>query len=117
MILRAPDGVGVDHADRDGLNNQRENLRLVNQRENLANSHKPRTRNGQPTSSRYKGVSRSRGQWEATIKHRGRSYHLGRFNFEEDAARARDYAAELLHGEFATSNDLPGSGSDGLLDS
>jgi hypothetical protein len=88
----------VDHRNRDGLDNRRENLRKATAQQNMMNSL---SRGG---SSRFKGASWSRGQWRASIRLNYKTVHLGRFNTEEDAARAYDEAARRLHGEFARVN-------------
>lgn len=99
------DGRWVDHVDRNGLNNTRENLRISTGSQNIANSQK---RNG--TSSSFKGVylNRDSNKWVAKIsrKENGgrRFYSLGRFTSQEDAARAYDAKASELFGEFAGLN-------------
>jgi AP2 domain len=87
----------TDHHDRNGLNNQRANLRAGTWRQNLGNS---RSRGG---TSRYKGVYRRRDRWLASIK-AGQHQRLGSFRTEEEAARAYDAAARRLFGEFARVN-------------
>ena len=87
LLLDPPDGMDVDHIDRDGLNNVRANLRVATRSQNQANSPP------QPGfSSRYKGVywHKQRAKWCATGTLEGRSMHLGVFTVEEDAARAYD---------------------------
>lgn len=94
----------TDHADRDGLNNQRYNLRPASDSENMAN------RPGIPdTSSRFKGVSRFQGAWVASAGIRGHKVYLGRFADETAAARAYDSAARAAWGEYARVNfpELP----------
>lgn len=96
--------VGVDHADHDGLNNQRSNLRPATLSQNGANGRK-QTRG---TTSRYKGV-RLRGDgrprpWLAQIMADGAQSHLGSYLTEEEAARAYDAAAVSRFGEFALIN-------------
>lgn len=89
----------VDHRNRDGLDNRRENLRKATHKQNMMNSP---SRKG---SSRFKGVSWSRNHWRASIRDNYKTVHLGRFATEEEAARAYDEAARRLHGsEFARVN-------------
>ena len=88
----------VDHRNRDGLDNRRENLRKATSAQNGWNSSK------RVGSSAFKGVFWSVGKWEARIREHPKSIYLGRFDTEEDAARAYDEAARRLHGEFARVN-------------
>lgn len=91
----------VDHIDGDTLNNQRENLRLATNSQNMCNRGKQAN-----NTSGYKGVSwhKPTGRWQAVIKLNGILRHLGRFDDPEDAARTYDAAAIRLHGEFARLN-------------
>ena len=96
--LLLPDAVGVDHRDRDGLNNRRGNLRATTQGENLANSP---ARVGR----RFKGTEqRPSGTWTARIRAFGQRVQLGTFATEEDAARAYDAVALEVWGDFALLN-------------
>jgi hypothetical protein len=93
--------VRIDHRNRDGLDNRRENLRMATPGQNLQNSRK---RYG--TTSQFKGVSWAKrsNKWRAQI---GMNYirrELGLFRLEEDAARAYDSAAIRQFGEFARLN-------------
>jgi hypothetical protein len=97
-LLQAKIGEKIDHCDGDGLNNRRKNIRVATSSENGWNSGK---RKGP---SRFKGVFWSVGKWEARIRSHPKSIHLGRFDIEEEAARAYDEAARRLHGEFARVN-------------
>lgn len=92
----------TDHADGNGLNNRRSNLRAATSGQNSANQRKRST----PTSSRHKGVSwhRRAGKWQAYVNVNGRAKCLGYFDDEEDAARAYDRAALEAWGEFARLN-------------
>lgn len=96
---------GIDHANGDGLDNQRANLRLATPSQQLMNTRKQRGR-----SSQFKGVSRDHrdGVWVAYIGHDAKRQWLGRYQDEVEAARAYDTAARVAYGEFARLN-FPGS--------
>lgn len=93
----------TDHADGDGLNNQRYNLRPADWLRNAQNRGLQR----RAGSSSYKGVCwhKTQGKWMAYIAHR----HLGYFTDEIAAARAYDAAAHDLFGEYARPN-FPATG-------
>lgn len=93
--------VGVDHADRDTLNNTRSNLRQANASQNGVN------RGPKPGgSSAYKGIYwfKPARLWKAQTKVNGQLRSVGYFKDEEAAARAYDAAARAAHGEFAWLN-------------
>lgn len=95
LILSATPGQLVDHADGNGLNNQRSNIRLCTTHQNSVN-RKPLGKHSQ-----YKGIRITpSGTWQAAI---GRE-HLGTFLDERDAAKAYDDAARARYGEFARLN-------------
>lgn len=94
----------IDHKDRNGLNNQRENLRRCSRSQNNINSTKRKK-----STSIYKGVSyeasgRSLKKWVAQVYFNKKQYWIGRFNTESEAAKAYDKKAFELHGEFAVMN-------------
>lgn len=93
--------VDVDHADTDGLNNQKYNLRTTTRTLNLANSRK---RGG--TTSTYKGVTWQQHvkKWRARVQKNGVAYDLGLFSEEVDAATAYNFKATDLFGPFARLN-------------
>ncbi len=102
VIMNAPSGMLVDHKDRDGLNNQKYNLRVTTNAKNLWNQgkHKDNT-------SGYKGVSfdKKSKKWLVQIRvNDGNARHLGYFDTVEEGAHAYDRAAKELHGEFAYLN-------------
>lgn len=95
--------VGVDHADGNGLNNRRYNLRPCNQAQNQGNRRKIGTRN---CSSKFKGVSWNvrLQKWAAYIRKNYKRIHLGFFSDESEAALAYDAAARKHFGEYAKLN-------------
>jgi len=100
-IMKAPEELLVDHKNGDGLDNRRSNLRLATFSQNMQNRRKHKK-----TSSKFLGVcfDKRNGKWRAKIKYNGKTIHLGRFDNEEDAARAYDAAAKKYYGEFARVN-------------
>ena len=101
LIMNAAKGQIVDHKDRDGLNNQRSNLRFASATQNQHN------RPGSPlSSSKYKGVywSDENNGWVASISVDYKNLVLGTFNVEEEAALAYDRKAREVQGEFAFLN-------------
>lgn len=102
LLLGVPSGITVDHADGDGLNNQRYNLRKATEGQQQAN--RGRQRNNR--TSQFKGVfwNEARQRWQATIHYDGRTQYIGRFATEEDAARAYDRRALAEFGSFARLN-------------
>lgn len=93
--------IQVDHKDRNILNNQKSNLRLATNQQNLFNSgiYKNNT-------SGYKGVAASKNKWCARIKHNGEPIHLGTHKTKEEAALAYNKKAIELFGEFALLNEI-----------
>lgn len=103
QVMAAKSGQMVDHADRDGLNNQRANLRFCTATQNLAN-------NVRTNASGFRGVSLDKSRalhrkpWCAFIQRDGKSCLVGRFETPEEAARAYDRAAANQFGAFAMLN-------------
>ena len=101
-----PPGMQPDHIDRDGLNNQLSNLRVVSPRRNNHN------RGGKWAigPSGFRGVSwhKEKRKWQAYINHRrGHKRALGYYSISQDAARAYDSAVCEI-GEQECSNAAQG---------
>lgn len=101
FIMGFPEGLHIDHIDKNTLNNQKSNLRTCTRSQNQCNRSK-----AIHNKSGYKGVwfDTPRNKWHAEIQLNGRKKHLGRFENIEDAARCYDAVAAQLHGEFACLN-------------
>jgi len=88
----------VDHADRNGLNNQRYNLRSATYSQNIANS-----KTMKDSKSGLKGVHwhKPNKKWIAKIRIHGKDKHIGCFEDKHQAAKAYEIAAKEAFGEFA----------------
>lgn len=93
----------IDHANRNGLDNQKGNLRFATKGENAANSKKS-TKN----TTGYRGVTyrKKTGQWIAQLTAKGVVQHLGIFYSAQEAAEAYNKAAFEAFGEFAKLNEF-----------
>jgi len=105
MIVAAPKGAMVDHANGDTLDNRRQNLRLATNSQNQANRLKLQKKHG------FRGVCwhRQFRKYQAGIKVNGKSVHLGLYDSAESAARAYDAAAREHFGEFGYQNFKDGA--------
>lgn len=76
----------IDHIDRNPLNNNVSNLRIVSHQQNTFNTN-------------AKGCSwhKARNKWRSEIKLNGKYIHLGLFNTEEEARNAYLTAKEKYH--------------------
>lgn len=93
-ILAPPDDLLVDHKDKNGLNNTRQNLRAVTARENNYNMDRAPNKHG------FTGVSfdSSRCRWRTVIKlPNGQRKFLGRFKTPEEASKRYQEAVSLYH--------------------
>lgn len=89
IIMGSPEGLEIDHIDGNGLNNTRENLRIVTRRQNQQNKHTKMT-------SKYPGVCwhKQAKRWVANITIKNKSKYLGVYKTEEEASEA--YKRELI---------------------
>jgi hypothetical protein len=92
-------GQFVDHIDRNGLNNQKSNLRHCTHSQNCANR---RSKN----STGFRGVYSRNNGYEVKIKHQGKMLYLGVYNSIYVAAAAYNQKALELFKEFAILNKL-----------
>jgi hypothetical protein len=97
-IMKPPQGMVVDHINRNGLDNRESNLRNCTRLENLQNRYWAA---GQ---SKFRGVCPQGEKWMAFVGYNGRTIYLGLFDDEIEAAKARDRKAYELAGEFAYLN-------------
>lgn len=97
----------VDHIDRNTKNNSISNLRLVTSQLNAAN-----TTSSKNSTSKYKGVhfSKKMNKWNARITYNYKTYHLGYFDNEEDAAVAYDNKAKILYNDYSCLNNVYANG-------
>ena len=81
LIMNAPDGVEVDHENRNGLDNRKSKLRLITRNGNARNCVRK-------NKSGVKGVEKSKsGKFRARIYINGKKKHLGTFDNLEDAGK------------------------------
>ena len=99
VVAGTPDNMQTDHIDRNTLHNTEQNLRACTASQNQQNRGKAAS-----NTSGYKGVAAHGKGWEAKIKVKNKTYHLGTYKTAKDAARVYDEAAKRMHGEFAVLN-------------
>lgn len=116
MNMQPSDKTMIDHIDRNGLNNQKHNLRKCTNQENRRNSIKQ----SKKSTSIYKGVvmhthkqfNKKKQQivyyrsWHARIVINGKRKVIGCFKTEDEAAIAYNQAAISHYGEFALLNKI-----------
>ena len=103
QVIKAPDGLLVDHINNNGLDNRKANLRLATHRQNNCNRlYAKRT----GSHSKYIGVSwhKYKKKWYAQISFNGKRKHIGYFHDEIEAGKAYDKAAKQYHKDFAVLN-------------
>lgn len=95
IICQTPDGYHTDHINHDGLDNRKENLRILSPSENQANQKTGRGRSG------YRGVTKVPrcARWQARITKNRVEYYIGIFKTPEEAAIAVDAKGKELFGE------------------
>jgi len=104
LIMGVTDkNVFVDHIDRNGLNNQRSNLRIATRSENMCNRKSQKEHKGVcycRVVKRYKDSVYIRYFWEAHLQ-KDKIKYKKTFSNKEDAIAYRKQLSEKLHGDFA----------------
>lgn len=80
VLTGVPDNLEVDHLDRNGLNNTKQNLRICSRKINSDNRGLFVN-----NTSGYKGVSWHAGKWQASYRHNGKLHYIGRYTSKEEA--------------------------------
>ena len=101
-VLNPGLGKQVDHINRNKLDNRFANLRICSPSQNNWNCGVKRKNN----TSGFKGVSKYKKKWVATIQANREHIHIGYFKNKVKAAKAYNQAALKYHGEFAGLNFL-----------
>ena len=103
FISKAPKGLEVDHEDGNGLNNQKQNIRVCTTSQNQKNRGKQAN-----NTSGFKGVTWNKrvGRWYAQIQNNKKQISIGLFDCPIEAAKAYNAAAIKYHGEFAKINQI-----------
>lgn len=103
FILNTPKGKLTDHINYNTLDNRKCNLRIVTKSQNQMNLKPYKNK-----SSKYKGVSyyKANNNWEVYIKFNNKTYHLGRYKTESEAAIKYNEKAKELFGKFAYLNEV-----------
>ena len=84
----------VDHINGNGLDNRRENIRLVTNRQNQHNIHRKKL-------SRYPGLcwGSQNKKWQVRIRYKGKRIYLGYYSDELEAATVYRVACKVLTGD------------------
>lgn len=104
MGAKAKEGYVIDHINSNGLDNRRENLRFATLSQNSQNRSKQKGKySSDYTGVTYRPIDRN---YAATIKHKGRYIHIGKFKTELEAAKAYDVYAIHYFGIHSKTNNL-----------
>ena len=104
VIMKCPEGLVVDHINRNRLDNRKANLRICTQAENLRNMRRDDNRTGYVGVTENREWNKSARPYRAAVSFEGKKYNLGRFETPEEAAWIRDQFVRRHFGEFAELN-------------
>ncbi len=95
--------IHIDHVNHNTLYNCKSNLRVATTSQNQANR-----RSQKNSTSKYKGISwhKRDNNWQVSIQKDKKTFHIGGFENEADAALAYNKKALELFGEFANLNKI-----------
>jgi hypothetical protein len=101
-LCPVPEGMFVDHINRNRLDNRKANLRPATHRQNVWN----RTLNRKLGGTFYRGIrwDKSRKKWRVRLRVDGHLKSFGFYSDEVEAAKAYDRVARQHRGEFASLN-------------
>lgn len=94
LIMKPKRGYDIDHINHDKLDNRETNLRCVNRSKNSMNR----------AGVRGYSWNSSMNKWEVKICAGGKKYHLGYYELEKDAIKARKKGEKKYYKEFAYNN-------------
>jgi hypothetical protein len=92
VIGTPPNGLQVDHKNGQGVDNRKENLRIVTPRQNVGNKKNITTTSKHPGIAWNKGM----GKWVACIYIKRKPNHLGYFIDEKEAFEAYKKAVNAI---------------------
>lgn len=103
FIMDAPEGMVVDHINRNPLDNRKCNLRICTNTQNMENCDMRKN-----NTSGCKGVywAKDKNKWTVQIGLNGKTKYIGRFNNYEDAVKARIEAVEKYYGKFSNDKEI-----------
>lgn len=103
LLVKKPKHKFIDHINRNGLDNRKQNLRVATKLENMFNRL-----SGKKNKTGYIGVLKNKRApihpYYGRVTKNGKSYVVGYYKTAIEAAIARDKKAKELHGEFAMLN-------------
>lgn len=108
LLMGFPKNKVIDHIDMDGFNNQKLNLRICNQSQNLMNRGKPSAWVNNPMRSIYKCVywENTRKKWSVQLRIEGKMKRFGFFSCERKAGLTANEMIKKYHGDFSNLNTI-----------